>query len=195
MSRAHAALRDADWLTQDRANAFARVLLVLLIGSIAISSWAAQTMNVGPDFAAFWTSAKLALDGRAGDAYGEPARAALVALLGPGNHPPFFYPPTALLLWLPFALMPFATAAVLWVTATGAAYATAIRAILKGGSIVPAIAFPAVLTVSPVHSSRKFRCHKSPPRRDRPVMVNLSSRGPMGSADFVAGDRAGAAWG
>lgn len=145
MSRAHAALRDADWLTQDRASAFARVLLALLIGSVAISPWAAPTLNIGHDFAAFWTSAKLALDGRAGDAYGEPERAALVALLGPGNYAPFFYPPTALLFWLPFALMPFGTAAVLWLTATGAAYATAIRAILKGGSIVPAIAFPAVL--------------------------------------------------
>jgi hypothetical protein len=31
--------------------------------------------------------------------------------------------------------------------------------------------------------------------RDRPVMVNLSSRGPMGSAGFVAGGRGGAAWG
>jgi alpha-1,2-mannosyltransferase len=145
MSRAHAALRDADWLTQDRASAFARVLLVLLIGSVAISPWAALTLNIGHDFAAFWTSAKLALDGRADDAYGEPERAALVALLGPGNYAPFFYPPTALLFWLPFALVPFGTAAVLWLTATGAAYATAIRAILKGGSIVPAIAFPAVL--------------------------------------------------
>jgi alpha-1,2-mannosyltransferase len=145
MSRAHAALRDADWLTQDRASAFARVLLVLLIGSVAISPWAAPTLNIGHDFAAFWTSAKLALDGRAGNAYGEPERAALVALLGPGNYAPFFYPPTALLFWLPFALVPFGTAAVLWLTATGAAYATAIRAILKGGSIVPAIAFPAVL--------------------------------------------------
>src|SRR5450756_396195 len=135
MSRAHAALRDADWLTQDRASAFARVLLVLLIGSVAISPWAAPTLNIGHDFAAFWTSAKLALDGRAGDAYGEPERAALVALLGPGNYAPFFYPPTALLFWLPFALVPFGTAAVLWLTATGAAYATAIRAILKGGSI------------------------------------------------------------
>jgi hypothetical protein len=145
MSRAHAALRDADWLTQDRASAFARVLLVLLIGSVAISPWAAPTLNIGHDFAAFWTSAKLALDGRAGNAYGEPERAALVALLEPGNYAPFFYPPTALLFWLPFALVPFGTAAVLWLTATGAAYATAIRAILKGGSIVPAIAFPAVL--------------------------------------------------
>jgi alpha-1,2-mannosyltransferase len=145
ISRYIAALRDAHWLTQDRAIAFTRVLLVLLIGFVAIIPWAAPTMNVGHDFAAFWTSARFALDGRAGDAYGEPERAALAALFGLEQYPPFFYPPPALFLWLPFAPVPFAMAVALWVTATGAAYATAIRAILKGGSIIPAIAFPAVV--------------------------------------------------
>jgi hypothetical protein len=145
MFRAIAAVRDALWLTQDRVTAFTRVLLVLLVGFVAISPWAAPTMNIGLDFGAFWTSAGLALDGRAADAYGEAERAALTALFGPGYYAPFFYPPPALLLWLPFALVPFAVAGALWVAATGAAYATAIRAILKQGSIVPATAFPAVV--------------------------------------------------
>jgi alpha-1,2-mannosyltransferase len=145
ISRSVAALRDADWLTEDRATAFTRMLLVQFIGCFAIIPWVIPTLNIGHDFAAFWTSARFALDGRAGDAYGEPARAALAAMFGRGSYAPFFYPPTALFLWLPFALVPFPAAAALWVTATGAAYATAIRALLKGGSIVPAIAFPAVL--------------------------------------------------
>ncbi len=144
MSRSLAALRDAHWLTQDRVAAFTRVLLVVLVGFAAMIPWAEPTMKVGQDFAAFWTSAGLALEGRSADAYGEPERAAVAALLGPGRHPAFFYPPPALFLWLPFALLPFAAALALWVTATGAAYATAMRAILKGGSIVPAVAFPAV---------------------------------------------------
>ena len=144
-ARSIAALRDARWLTHDRATAFTRVLLVVLIGFVAIIPWAAPTMNVGYDFAAFWTSARFALDGRAGDAYGEPERAALAALLGPGQYPPFFYPPPALFLWLPFAPIPFKLAVPLWVAATGAAYAIAIRAILKGGSVISAIAFPAVV--------------------------------------------------
>lgn len=50
--------------------------------------------------------------------------------------------PTSLLFWLPFALVSFATAAFIWIAATGAAYAAAMRAMLKGGSIVPALAFP-----------------------------------------------------
>jgi glycosyl transferase family 87 len=144
MSRSLAALRDAHWLTQDRVAAFTRVLLVVLVGFAAMIPWAEPTMKVGQDFAAFWTSAGLALEGRSGDAYGEPERAAVAALLGPGRYPAFFYPPPALFLWLPFALLPFAAALALWVIATGAAYATAMRAILKGGSIVPAVAFPAV---------------------------------------------------
>ncbi|MHC2437028.1 glycosyltransferase family 87 protein [Bradyrhizobium sp. USDA 4451] len=139
-----AAFRDADWLTADRITAFTRVLLLLFIGCVAIIPWAAPTMDVGPDFAAFWTAAKLAREGHAGDAYGDAGRAAVAAVLGHKTYAPFFYPPTSLLLWLPFALVPFATAAIIWVVATGAAYAAAVRAILKGGSIVPALAFPGV---------------------------------------------------
>ncbi|MBR0900484.1 DUF2029 domain-containing protein [Bradyrhizobium tropiciagri] len=139
-----AALRDADWLTADRVTAFTRVFLLLFVGCIAIIPWAAPTMDVGPDFAAFWTAAKLAREGHAGNAYGDAGRAAVAAVLGHKTYAPFFYPPTSLLLWLPFALLSFATAAIIWVVATGAAYAAAVRAILKGGSIVPALAFPGV---------------------------------------------------
>ncbi|WP_194474277.1 glycosyltransferase family 87 protein [Bradyrhizobium sp. CCBAU 51753] len=138
-----AALRDADWLTHDRVTAFTRVFLVLLMGFVASIPWTAPTMDVGHDFAAFWTAAHLALEGRVADAYGEAARAAVAALLGQKNYAPFFYPPTALLIWLPFALLPFVAAAAVWVAATAAAYAAAARAMLKGGSVVPALAFPA----------------------------------------------------
>ena len=144
MSRFRSALADARWLTPDRAVAFTRVLLVVLVGCAALIPWAVPTMKVGQDFAGFWTAAGLALDGRAVDAYGDAQRAALAALYGPGRYPAFFYPPPALLLWLPLALMPFAAALALWLTATAAAYAAAIRALLKRGSIIPALAFPAV---------------------------------------------------
>ena len=92
MSRSLAALRDAHWLTQDRVAAFTRVLLVVLVGFAAMISWAEPTMKVGQDFAAFWTSAGLALEGRSADAYGEPERAAVAALLGPGRYPRSFIP-------------------------------------------------------------------------------------------------------
>ena len=138
-----AALREADWLTQDRVTAFTRVFLVLLIGCVASIPWTLPTMAIGHDFAAFWTAARLALEGRAADAYGDAGRDAVAALLGQKTYAPFFYPPTALLFCVPFALVPFAPAVALWIAATGAAYAAAVRAMLKGGSIVPALAFPA----------------------------------------------------
>lgn len=140
---AMAVLREANWLTHDRVIAFTRVFLVLMIGCIASIPWTIPTMAVGHDFAAFWTAARLALEGRAADAYGDAGRAAVAALLGQKTFAPFFYPPTALLFCLPFALLPFATAAALWIAATGAAYVAAVRAVLKGGSIVAALAFPA----------------------------------------------------
>jgi hypothetical protein len=143
MSGSLAALRDAHWLTRDRVTVFTRVLLLVLVGFLAIIPWAAPAMNVGHDFAAFWTAARLALDGHAARAYGEAERAAMAALFGPARYAPLFYPPPALFLWLPFALVPFAAAAALWLAASGAAYALAIRALLKG-AIIPALAFPAV---------------------------------------------------
>lgn len=139
-----AALRDAEWLTADRVTAFTRMFLLLIIGCVASIPWFAPTMDVGHDFASFWTAARLALAGRAADAYGDAGRAAVAALFGQNSYAPFFYPPTSLLFWLPFALLSFAMAVIIWIAATGAAYAAAMRAMLKGGSIVPALAFPGV---------------------------------------------------
>ena len=127
------ALRDAEWLTTDRVTAFTRIFLLLFIGCVASIPWFAPTMDVGHDFAAFWTAAKLALEGRAADAYGDAGRAAVAALFGQNSYPPFFYPPTSLWFWLPFALVSFATAAFIWIAATGAAYAAGLGAKLKGG--------------------------------------------------------------
>jgi hypothetical protein len=137
-------LRDARWLTADRVEAVARVLLVVECGLVASIPWSLPAMQVGRDFAAFWTAGRLALQGRAADAYGAPAQAALAALFGPGGYPPFFYPPTALLIFWPFALLGFAGAVALWVAISGAAYAVAVRALLANRSWLPALAFPAV---------------------------------------------------
>jgi hypothetical protein len=87
----------------------------------------------------------LALNGRAADVYGNAAWQAMAAVLGPGTYAPFFYPPTALLMWTPFALLPFAVAAVVWVGGTAAAYAVTVRLVLRTRSCAPALAFPAVL--------------------------------------------------
>ncbi len=138
-------LRHALWLTADRAVAASRILLAILVGLFASIPWTVPTMRVGWDFAAFWTASRLALAGRASDAYGDPERAALAALLGPGDYPPFFYPPIALLFWLPFAIMPFAIAATLWMACSGAAFASAVRATFGSRFVIPALSCPSVL--------------------------------------------------
>lgn len=120
------------------------MLLLALIGLSAAIPWALPHMQVARDFAAFWTAARLALDGKAGLAYGEAGSAALAGLFGPSTYPPFFYPPTALLLWLPFGLLGFAAAAALWVAASLGLYGWALRAMRPGQSLLPALAFPAV---------------------------------------------------
>jgi len=122
-----------------------RILLVMSMGLAASLPWSAPSIQVGRDFAAFWTAARLAVVGHAADAYGNPTREALAALFGPGTYAPFFYPPIALLVWAPFALLPFAAAAAVWVGATAASYVVAIRTILGRRSYVPALAFPAVM--------------------------------------------------
>jgi alpha-1,2-mannosyltransferase len=138
-------LRDACWLTADRADAAGRIMLFYLLVLAASIPWLMPTMWVGRDFGAFWTAAELARHGHAADAYGDPERSALVALFGSGVYPPFFYPPTALLFWLPFAFLPFAAAVALWTAVTGSAYAMAIRTLLGGRSVVTALAYPGVL--------------------------------------------------
>ena len=137
-------LRDARWLTAARVVAVTRILLAFIIAMAVSMIWTVPDMQVGHDFGPLWAAARLALDGHPADAYGEPVRAATAALLGPRNHWPFAYPPTALLLWLPFGLLSFAGAVAVWLGGTAIAYVGAMRALLDRRVIVPALAFPAV---------------------------------------------------
>jgi alpha-1,2-mannosyltransferase len=139
-----AILRNAGWLTAERAVAAGRVLLGFWVGLALTVPFLGPGMQVARDFGAFWTAAGLALSGHASAAYGPAAPAALTGLFGPGRHPSFFYPPPALLLWLPLALLPFAAAAAVWLVASGTAYTAAISVIAGRGSVALALAFPAV---------------------------------------------------
>jgi hypothetical protein len=137
-------LRDARWLTAARVAAVTRILLVFVIALAVSMNWTVPDMQVGHDFGPLWAAARLVLGGHPADVYGEPVRAATAALLGPKSHWPFAYPPTALLLWLPFGLVSFAAAVAIWLGGTAIAYGAAMRALLDRRAIVPALAFPAV---------------------------------------------------
>ena len=108
--------------------AFSRVLLFVWIALAAAIPFAVPKMQVARDFAAFWTAARLAASGQAALAYGDASASALAGLFGPGTYPAFFYPPTALLLWLPFASLGFVAAAAVWVALSLGLYAVALRA-------------------------------------------------------------------
>jgi hypothetical protein len=138
--------RDARWLTRGRVQAYARILLLAGLALLAASIWKGTgPLPAAQDFAAFWTASVLALQGHPAEAYGEAARRAMVALIGPGTRPPFFYSPVALLLWLPLGLLPAGLAAALWVCGTAGAYAAAVRAVSRGPFALVALAYPAAL--------------------------------------------------
>jgi hypothetical protein len=144
--RLRVALRDAPWLNLDRVQSYGRVLLVVCAGFFALSiDWKSTRLPIAHDFAAFWTAADLAAHGRALDAYGEPARQAMRALFGAGTYPPFFYSPVGLLIWLPFGLLPALAGAGVWLAGTAAAYAVALRALLRRPLAVVLLAYPAVV--------------------------------------------------
>jgi alpha-1,2-mannosyltransferase len=153
-SRLVTALREAPWLTRQRATAYGRILLVMglggLIGWVALSSGGLDRMGkpLGTDFIIFWTGSKLALSGHAAQVYDTAAyHAAQSRLFGRDvGYFPFFYPPIYLLVCLPLALMPYFAALAAWLAVTGLAYWRVTRAWLGDRlGALPIAAFPAVL--------------------------------------------------
>ena len=89
-------------------------------------------IKVSGDFVSFWTAGKLALAGRAADAYQEaPHFIEQVALHGGSwQYLSFFYPPFFMLLCGGLALLGYFPALCVWLVATCACYAAAMRALL-----------------------------------------------------------------
>ena len=81
--------------------------------------------NIGRDFVALWTAAKLALGGQPAAGYDSMLlHAAEQTTIGaPVGLITWYYPPSFLMLVLPLALLPYPDAAVLWVVATFVAFA------------------------------------------------------------------------
>ena len=159
------ALRDADWLTADRARAWCRVLAVTTIATTAI--WLGLSRGgvdrfgqpLGTDFVSFWTASQLALDGRAAAAY-DPAThaAAQIAMFPSGGfgYFAFFYPPTFLLLCLPLATIAYFPALVGWLAGGLLALLACLRRVLpQRWAALPVVACPAVL-VNVEHGQNGF---------------------------------------
>jgi hypothetical protein len=139
MPRLAAFFRDAEWLTAERARAWAAVLIVLVLGATALLIAATEALMtlgqrpIGTDFVSFWTASQLALEGRPEAAWDraahEAAQRALLPAMQPGWYA-FFYPPVFLLLCLPLALLPYPAALAAWLLGGAAAWAAAVAALV-----------------------------------------------------------------
>jgi hypothetical protein len=131
----------------DGIGFLACVGLVTLYAKLLLGRWGQpQALD---DFAAFWVAGRLAAAGHAAAAYDWVSLNRLLTAGGgpaPGYLRTFFYPPPIFLVVAPLGLLPFATAAALWLGATLAAYLAAMTAIVRrGAALVAALAAPVVL--------------------------------------------------
>jgi alpha-1,2-mannosyltransferase len=101
IGRAAMALSDCGWLDDERARAYARILLaVTLIGAVSWIDLSSGGLDregkpIGTDFIGFYAASRLALDGRPELAYDVGSHwAAQKALFGRElGYTAFFYPP------------------------------------------------------------------------------------------------------
>lgn len=150
------------FLNGARARAYARILLVLM-GTAEVYYWVCFALRIHPgfpdppgqrmpgpsDFLAFWSAGRLALEGAAARAYDLAALGQFehAAAAFPGDASfAFFYPPTYLLLCLPFAGLPYIPAFFAFVAAQLAVLLALLRRLLPAGwGLLPALAFPGLL--------------------------------------------------
>lgn len=142
-------LRLAAFLDGQRMRAYLNILAVLSVAAIltaqvqTIERIAREPQHRAPlnDFCVFWVAAGFAADGHAAAAYDpdktDPAVTRVIPL-DPTSSLPFFYPPPALLLALPLALLPYLGALYAHLIGSYLALLAALRRQAKGG--VPTLA-------------------------------------------------------
>jgi alpha-1,2-mannosyltransferase len=132
------ALQSGSWLTLERARGYSLILLTIaalaVIGWIAISDGLVDRNGkpIGTDFSSFYAAGKLALEGKASDAYNLVTHYSREQQLF-GAHTPYFawlYPPNFFLVAAPLAMLPYPFALALWQGSTLALYLAVIAAIL-----------------------------------------------------------------
>ncbi|MEZ0225357.1 MAG: glycosyltransferase family 87 protein [Alphaproteobacteria bacterium] len=118
------ALRLADWLTPERVKLWATCFAIAWIFLLLFDAWAHSSQGVtddngehiGRDFINYWAGAKLAVDGKAAEAYDLDAfHKFQQTLVGDASEWKMYsYPPVAMLMTLPLAFLPFIPALLLW---------------------------------------------------------------------------------
>ncbi|HEX7968030.1 MAG TPA: glycosyltransferase family 87 protein [Stellaceae bacterium] len=149
-----AALREASWLTGRRLRDYSTIL----IAAYAVAAlWAltGQGINdplgrpLGTDFLSFWTVSSALHGDQARAIYSPEGLAALEHAVDPAASGGLFYawayPPIALLLVYPLALLPYLWSLAVWLVVGLAAYLAALWRILPGRlTLWAGLAFPAV---------------------------------------------------
>lgn len=132
-----AGVRDGRWLTQARATHYPALILVGLVLGLTVGlaglKWRGieqeGDLKFGIDFVLSWSTARLAADGRAADAYDIVRLSAFESAFSGYSDTSlsFFYPPTYFLAVYPLSfLTSYWLAFVLWLSATGAGYLLAL---------------------------------------------------------------------
>ena len=148
-------LRQANWLTRERAITIGTVLLIeqiLLLVFVALwqhGVFTALSKTTSSDFVSFYAAGKLALAGTPALAYDQAAHhLAQQATTGPDTpYQFFFYPPVFLMLCAGLAELPYPAAFALFELVTIVLFVMAMRRVLQEtGSawIIPLLAFPPV---------------------------------------------------
>jgi hypothetical protein len=157
-------LRDASWLTAERARLYLLAYAVCAVALLAETAAILAGWRGGPpadaDFLSFQAAARLALAGEPSAAWDRAAHAAAqTALQGiPGRYFAFFYPPTFLLICVPLGLLPLLPAFAAWVAATWAGFLAALRGWLPGAgwpALLAAVLSPAAV-LNATHGQNAF---------------------------------------
>jgi hypothetical protein len=124
MNRILAALRSGDWLTASRVRAFAIAAATVWVLLLAGDCWSHTRFGVanaagepiGRDFVTFWSGARLAIEGKASEAYRINQFLDFErSVTSPNASFRWYgYPPIAMLLTLPLGLVPFLPGFALW---------------------------------------------------------------------------------
>lgn len=146
------AAADGHWLDTERLRVYPRIFVAIyaaaVLGYLFTSRDGIDAFGkpLGSDFMAFYAAGRLALDGRAVDAFDLQAFVSVQEELFPaaaGIAYGWFYPPTFLLLVAPLALLPYVVAYATFIAGSVAAWWTTLRrAIGRPGGAWLAVAFP-----------------------------------------------------
>lgn len=149
-----AALRDGSWLTRERVRAVAAIALaVWLVLIVYLLATRHGTLDLygrplGTDFSDVYAAGRMALDGRAAQAWDWPAHYQVQQQVHGDPNVPFYgwhYPPPFLIVASGLALLPYLAALALWQGTTLAAAAAAVRAIVPGRTaLIAALGAPVV---------------------------------------------------